>query len=303
MAAASSHTHKYSNVSSTQGSEPTSEPIYQNQAELRKQLQMLDKREPIYQNLPAHEKILLKEQYAALNNANKHTDDEDASSTSTTKVKSHVSRVAITNSREDLSQHSEYINSPKAEADIVDNARKKSVTKINIGSNQLAVTKPEINTSHDIQQSSAALGSKNAISHSTAAQVLQQEPLKAANHLVGENTTKAIIEGQPPPGTPKAQVVKSPPKKPARAKASQSVENISAISDETPFDESITSGLLTPSSSTSKSNTINAPRTPSSKPRAGRKRWAFNFGGSKTGSLKSLKSIKSSGGEDEEDKK
>lgn len=304
MAAASSHTHKYSNVSSTQGSEPTSEPIYQNQAELRKQLQMLDKREPIYQNLPAHEKMLLKEQYAAINNANKqHTDDEDASSTSTTKVKSHVSRVAITNSREDLSQHSEYINSPNAEADIVDNARKKSVTKINIGSNQPAVAKPEINTSHDIQQSSAALGSNNATnSHSTVAQVLQQvEPLKA-NHLP-ENTTKAIIEGQPP-GTPKAQqVVKSPPKKPARAKASQSVENISAISDETPFDESITSGLLTPSSSTSKSNTINAPRTPSSKPRAGRKRWAFNFGGSKTGSLKSLKSVKSSGGEDEEDKK
>ena len=91
MAAASSHTHKYSNVSSTPGSEPTSEPIYQNQvnmyffsaisttifflvklsscnysnflqAELRKQLQLLDKREPIYQNLPAHEKMLLKEQ-------------------------------------------------------------------------------------------------------------------------------------------------------------------------------------------------------------------------------------------------
>ena len=92
MAAASSHTHKYSNVSSTPGSEPTSEPIYQNQvyflfifvkltlfvyflphqiefcvhniffqAELRKQLQLLDKREPIYQNLPAHEKMLLKE--------------------------------------------------------------------------------------------------------------------------------------------------------------------------------------------------------------------------------------------------
>ena len=55
--------------------------------------------------------------------------------------------------------------------------------------------------------------------------------------------------------------------------------------------------------SASKSNTINAPRTPSSKPRAGRKRWAFNFGGSKTGSLKSLKSVKSSGGEDDEDKK
>ena len=120
-----------------------------------------------------------------------------------------------------------------------------------------------------------------------------------------------LPEGQPiahpQVGTPKAQLIKSPPKKPARAKASQSVENISAISDDlTTFDESITSGLLTPSSSSnsaSKSNTINAPRTPSSKPRAGRKRWAFNFGGSKTGSLKSLKSVKSSGGEDDEDKK
>ena len=34
MAAASSHTHKYSNVSSTPGSEPTSEPIYQNQVNM-----------------------------------------------------------------------------------------------------------------------------------------------------------------------------------------------------------------------------------------------------------------------------
>ena len=58
MAAASSHTHKYSNVSN-QDSEVSQEPIYQNQAELRKQLQMLDKREPIYQNLPAHEKLML----------------------------------------------------------------------------------------------------------------------------------------------------------------------------------------------------------------------------------------------------
>merc|ERR1712223_2107813 len=118
----------------TPGSEPTSEPIYQNQAELRKQLQLLDKREPIYQNLPAHEKMLLKEQQQLTTKPNE--DNEDAiSSTSTTKViKSHVSRVAITNSREDLSQHSEYINPPSSEVDIVDNARKKSVvTKINIG--------------------------------------------------------------------------------------------------------------------------------------------------------------------------
>jgi hypothetical protein len=67
MAAASSHTHKYANSNvSTQGStngdqlQPGVEPIYQNQAELRQQLQQLDKRlEPIYQNLPAHEKMLL----------------------------------------------------------------------------------------------------------------------------------------------------------------------------------------------------------------------------------------------------
>ena len=52
MAAASSHTHKYSNVSN-QDSDLSQEPIYQNQAELRSQLQKLDKGvEPIYQNLP-----------------------------------------------------------------------------------------------------------------------------------------------------------------------------------------------------------------------------------------------------------
>ena len=67
--------------------------------------------------------------------------NEDASSTSTTKIKGHVSRVAITNSREDLnsSQHTEYISPVQpilqsdSNADAVDNLRKKSVTKINIG--------------------------------------------------------------------------------------------------------------------------------------------------------------------------
>ena len=85
MAAASSHTHKYSNVSSTPGSEPTSEPIYQNQAELRKQLQLLDKREPIYQNLPAHEKMLLKGEHSK--QITTDDDDDAVSSTSTTKIK------------------------------------------------------------------------------------------------------------------------------------------------------------------------------------------------------------------------
>ena len=93
---------------SNQDSDLSQEPIYQNQAELRSQLQKLDKGgvEPIYQNLPAHEKLMLlqekklqevKQQVAEID------DNEDASSTSTTKIKGHVSRVAITNSREDLS--------------------------------------------------------------------------------------------------------------------------------------------------------------------------------------------------------
>ena len=51
-AAASLHTHKYSNVSNP-SSEPSQEPIYQNQAELG----LL--KEPIYQNLPAHDKLIM----------------------------------------------------------------------------------------------------------------------------------------------------------------------------------------------------------------------------------------------------
>lgn len=243
MAAASSHTHKYSNVSN-QDSE-VSEPIYQNQAELRKQLQLLDKREPIYQNLPAHEKILFLQEKAA----KQATEDQMEEAP---KIKGHVSRVAITNSREDLSQHSEYINHTE---DLVDHDRKKSVTKINIGNE----VKPKV----------------------------QQKVVQ---------NTKAVIED--PHKDPKP-IVKSPPKKPARAKASQSVENITSISDDTTLDETVNSGH---NLSHSKANTIHTPRTPSSKPRAGRKRWAFNFGGSKTGSLKSLKSVKSSGEEEEEKK-
>ena len=128
-----------------------------------------------------------------------------------------------------------------------------------------------------------------------------------------QQNIKAIVESQPvATSTSEAEInsgqfnnsavpkVKSPPKKPLRAKASQSVENITTIADETSLDNTVSSaGHFTPSS---KANTIHTPRTPSSKPRAGRKRWAFNFGGSKTGSLKSLKSIKSSGEDDEEKK-
>ncbi len=265
MAAASSHTHKYSNVSNQESEQSGQEPIYQNHAELRKQLQLLDKREPIYQNLPAHEKMMLRQEKVAKTQVQEcsevETNNEDTNSETTvasSKIKGHVSRVAITNSREDLSQHSEYINHDN---DVVDNniIRPKSVTKINI-----------------------------------------------SNHVdLKVQSTKAIVENHEElashPDPLPVKVMKSPPKKPARAKASQSVENITAITDDlTLLDDTVNSGHLTPNSA--KANTIHTPRTPSSKPRAARKRWAFNFGGSKTGSLKSLKSIKSSG-EDEDDKK
>jgi hypothetical protein len=128
--------------------------------------------------------------------------------------------------------------------------------------------------------------------------------LKATAKATPKETLKAY-------GGPPQKTSKSPPKKPSRTKASQSVENITSISDDTPFlDDTVNSGFLTPSAASAsiKSNTYKdttTPRTPSSKPRAGRKRWAFNFGGSKTGSLKSLKSVKSSGGggDDDEDSK
>ena len=331
MAAASSHTHKYSNVSNQDSDQ---EPIYQNQAELRQQLQMLDNRgEPIYQNLPAHEKLMLLQQEKTQHQQlmptkadmeDNNEDDEAASSTSTTKIKGHVSRVAITNSREDLSsssQHTEYITNPALQIqspvspestsaailnniDALDNNRKKSVTKINIGTPAAAaaaIPASELNI-HDLNLPQ----SKQKAAAATIAQVS-----KVVQHKQ-QKATKAIVENQPLT-TPspiaanceaKSPKVKSPPKKPARAKASQSVENITTIADETALLDNTVNSVsgerhLTPSS---KANTIHTPRTPSSKPRAGRKRWAFNFGGSKTGSLKSLKSIKSSGEEDEEKK-
>lgn len=220
-------------------------------------------------------------------------DNEDASSTSTAKIlKSHVSRVAITNSREDLSQHTEYIN-PSSEdtVDIDATNRKKTVTKINIVGN----ANQQGQEVFEQQKATAA----PTVPAKKSAQVSNQ----LSSSIQPEKKTRAIIEGASASSptiitntetgvTPKG---KSPPKKPARAKTSQSVENITAISDDTQFDDTVNSGLLTP-----KSNTINAPRTPSSKPRAGRKRWAFNFGGSKTGSLKSLKSLKSTGGDDDD---
>ena len=306
---------------SNQDSDLSQEPIYQNQAELRSQLQKLDKGvEPIYQNLPAHEKLMLLQEKKLLEAAKLQVseidDNEDASSTSTTKIKGHVSRVAITNSREDLSnsQHSEYISPSTVQQlqpesnDVVD--RKKSVTKINIGT---TLPVPELSIHDNLKQPKPPQQLKQkaplpAVTTPAVAQVsnVQQQQNKQQN-------TKAIVESPPVPtslseteissgqfNNPVVPKVKSPPKKPARAKASQSVENITTISDETALDNTVSSAShFTPSS---KANTIHTPRTPSSKPRAGRKRWAFNFGGSKTGSLKSLKSIKSSG-EDDEDKK
>ena len=224
MAAASSHTHKYSNVSNPSSEGPSQEPIYQNQFDLLK--------EPIYQNLP-----LVMHQEGEEEGANKVDHDQiDQEQVS----KGHVSRVAITNSREDLSQHTEYIQ-PTDNGNAfneVDSGRKKSVTKINI-----------VASDHESEE-------------------------------INKSETK------------------TPPKKPARLKAtSQSVENIMAISDDSELN-------LTPTPlSSSKANTMHTPRTPSSKPRAGRKRWAFNFGGSKTGSLKSLKSLKSNGGGDDDEEK
>ena len=126
-AAASLHTHKYSNVSNP-SSEPSQEPIYQNQAELG----LL--KEPIYQNLPAHDKLIMQGPSTC-----PPTDCTPLGTDLSDKLlkTGHVSRVAITNSREDLSsQHTEYIQPHEEAMSEVDTAavlRKKSVTKINIG--------------------------------------------------------------------------------------------------------------------------------------------------------------------------
>ena len=252
-AAASMHTHKYSNVSNP-SSEPSQEPIYQNQAELG----LL--KEPIYQNLPAHDKLIIMQQPMS-SSSGQPTGHEEMNNAKS----GHVSRVAITNSREDLSQHTEYIQ-PQEDLSVseVDDKelRKKSVTKINIVATD------------DNEDNDDKVDSHDSI-----------EP-----------------------------VTKSPPKKPARMKTpnfgnSQSVENIMAISDDSHLNLTPMTMTMTTTPSSNSSKTSNTPRTPSSKPRAGRKRWAFNFGGSKTGSLKSLKSLKSTGnpsditGEDEGHKK
>ena len=376
-----SHNSKYSVPSNSSMSKSgsigsTTEPIYQNQAELREQLKLLDKREPIYQNLPAHEKLMHKNNSMGSGTpkiAAALSGDEDDTSSTTSKIKGHVSRVAITNSREDLSQHqqqhSEYIQplaSASSSTDSVDH-RKKSVTKINIlasgpssptQNNKKADTQKTgddvqnpknlvRNTSKDnfIEQ---MLSSSDIQDELHEQQQQQQQQQQVSQHASGAITTTAgdksnskpsVIHHEPvvtsidpidpfasKPKRPEKLVGEpikqsgsgkantpakaSPPKKPARSKAvsSQSVENIASLGlstelDDASVDLSVTSGQMTPSGASSSSKSNNTPRTPSSKPRAGRKRWAFNFGGSKTGSLKSLKSIKSSGGDEDEDKK
>lgn len=316
----------------------SAEPIYQNQQQLLIQQHNIDlSEEPIYQNLPAHERLMYKQrileqlqreqqlQLEALDSSDSiHVDDtvdsadplqntlQNHQSSSVDpiighKIKGHVSRVAITNSRENLNltntdfyssaastSVTQIQNESKNEGSEVDQITashrlastppkpKRSVTKINIGSDS--------NSSQSQRKSFKASANEGNESESPEvfapiADKKAQPGTRLSNPVSEPSSTNAALKntvakasnpvssGRPKSSYLHPGLIDSPMKR------SRSKPNVSSnYFDSDPF-------MMDPPN-TSKPNN---PRTPSSKPRAGRKRWALNFG-NKTGSLKSVKS-------------
>ena len=348
------------------------EPIYQNQqqvAAMTSSQNLLDENgEPIYQNLPVHEKILYKQrlqqqqqkehellkqqvlmQQQQTTNSEQpqqlqpesaqeeietnasdsiHIDETVESADplqnailnpkvasmapdmliTSSKLKGHVSRVAITNSRENLHSDSHVFNIQDHNHSDQSPEKKKSVTKISIGAvkaqeekenfafpekvpRKAAPPPPPPPSLHHLPKEPASSGFVQLDSESST--VVSANVRK--NNLINSKKSTAL------PGTssssssytsshhqdnlhramnaahPEHDEVLDDPV------ARHQLEQRRKKSSTTDYSFNFTGVVDAASSSSS------TPRTPSSKPRAGRKRWALNFG-SKTGSLKSVKS-------------
>ncbi len=303
--------------------EEQEEPIYQNQQQLLLKL----KGEPIYENLPVHEKALYKqrllEQQQRLlqqpredkaldtsDNSNVlHIDDTVDSAdpvqeailsgsrqtavdsgelkdvvqkqhkqsviTTTNKLKGHVSRVAITNSRENLSDSTIFRkddNGVRSERkrDGSEREEKKSATSAKVSTPpskpKRAVTKISIgdkDVSAPIRESEMVIFGEDEGAKAKRGDDNNSQPLSSSSKKDRTSIPKhhKQIEETDAAAAPVAKAVSK----------SQTMPNYFQTPEPAPIAAQQT------------------PRTPSSKPRAGRKRWALNFG-SKTGSLKSVKS-------------
>ena len=319
------------------------EPIYQNQKELQ---MLIDKTEPLYQNLPAHERLLYKQRVlelqrrrqkvksnlsmtkdgeegeegnkrgevsmiepmtaedentsgttATMNNGSNgsgsiHVDDSVTSGVIANKVntaseqqqlqqhqqqlpqnqKGFVSRVSITNSREDLRKNfrvDDMVNTnaeKKVSAAVNADPRKTSVVKINIGE----IHSPEIPTPASREMSDNVPKSQRNKTQTLPSNSYRHDALNirnnnSSNFVNNEFVDKKVGETHPHHEHDSSFI-----------KASLSMEKLNSNGGN-------------PNLSSS-----NAKTPASSKPRAGRKRWMLNFG-NKTGSLKSVKSRHDSG--------
>ena len=263
------------------------EPIYQNQAELR---QLVDdsspNREPIYQNLPAHENMIQPEESSDTtetvepmsedSNSKPVSSSLQTTTTESAKIKGHVSRVAITNSREDLSERSssrsesyvtnnnlefkEFVRQEDDACNLTKNEpHKKSVTKINIISSE--ESEVITNFSKPMNAVSKAKAKVNPIKKPERRKSLDVSKLEQVFDKSSDSSGAVVKETPTPAKEPVAQH--------SQISARNSIE------------------LLLDN------HHHQSPRTPSSKPRGVRRKWGFHFGGSKSGSLKSIKSNKS----------
>ena len=274
----------YSRKVSGTVSQSCNEPIYQNQQQLQEEIaaKLTAEGEPIYQNLPVHEKILykqrlleqqkLKEEEEEREKQARDEVDEDQGSIQIdetvesgtfhqppalveTKLKGHVSRVAITNSREELHKNSNFILDDTARDPSPSKEPKRSVTKISIGG---SLSDNNSETSSSVVEPKTAPAAVSSDQQSSGDEMLS----KSAVISTSSRNNKSSTLGHLP------------------------------YSDDGPMNQKR-------NKHSEKSSTLSmTPRTPNSKPRAGRKRWALNFG-SKTGSLKSIKSDKSQDSMDE----
>lgn len=316
MAAASTQTQKFVTPSGVPAPPPPpppasvqggpsqlscSEPIYQNQAELRAQQLDPVSGEPIYQNLPAHDALLVQEEadhpHEDTSLSTNNTTTTTTTTTTTNKIRGHVSRIAITNSREDLQvPESSDVVQPPVPAQKTD-GRKRSVTKISIGT-----------TGSDVVQSSPCVDKPDSSCIETEESSSVKQPQQ---QLIEESASlnRAAANNESNSSSSKGSYHKKERPRTTSGKTAPVAQQLYSVADEMMDTGSNNTGAADMSALQSSDTTVQStptgsvppPRTPSSKPRAGRKRWAFNFGGSKTGSLKSLKSVKSTGDADDTD--
>ena len=287
------------------------EPIYQNQQQVQQQQQQQqsspEEEEPIYQNLPVHERALYKQRLLE----QQQQQQQHSAKASTNKLRGHVSRVAITNSRENLSLaaaaaaaasaagaaggdndgNGPNLNFVYEEGGVIHGGggEGESAAKLPSTSSR-SVTKISIGESKEEKRAADDGGGD----HDEVDEAKREVPTGIRSEDEGGEEEKGRGEGverkrpmEEGEEVEEEERVKShtlshPPKQQQQQQHQHQHQHLHHWNEQ----ELVPVAAIAAASPRAAAPRT-TPRTPSSKPRAGRKRWALNFG-SKTGSLKSV---------------